>query len=187
MASYISYSGITTFQNQTYFVNWKPSGIYTHILKRMLEQLEIMLQHHSKVHMIRFDLHIPDYSDNNKIISDFIGKYKSELIKEYQFKRIGYAWAREIEKKKNQHYHFVIFLDGHKIKGGIRAVKIADKIWRSLGGTESTPNKSGYYKNISRNNFEDIADVIWWISYLAKGRGKGYRPPQTKDYSTSRL
>ncbi len=34
---------------------------------------------------------------------------------------------------------------------------------------------------------ETLADAVYRVSYLAKTRGKGYRPEQVKDYSTSRL
>jgi hypothetical protein len=37
------------------------------------------------------------------------------------------------------------------------------------------------------DNDEVFADAVYRISYLAKTRGKGYRPAQVKDYSTSRL
>jgi len=30
-------------------------------------------------------------------------------------------------------------------------------------------------------------EYLWRISYFAKGRGKGYKPPQTKNYGTSRI
>ena len=55
----------------------------------------------------------------------------------------------------------------------------------SLIGTEFTP-KNCYY-NVKRNDYNSLQDAIWRISYLAKTRGKGRKPKQAKDYSTSRI
>jgi len=44
------------------------------------------------------------------------------------------------------------------------------------------------YYFIDKHNLEDERkEVIKRVSYLGKTRGKGYRNPQAKDYSTSRL
>jgi hypothetical protein len=37
------------------------------------------------------------------------------------------------------------------------------------------------------DNEQALQAAIYRISYLAKPRGKGYRPPQTKDYGCSRM
>lgn len=155
------------------------------MLKQMLGQLDVMLQHHSKVHLIRFDLHQPTHTDDNKRITTFVRRYSDALCREYGFTRVAYCWAREQEKAKAQHYHFVFILDGHKVQGGQKLARLARKTWEQMGGTEWTPKR--HYYNLTRNDHQSLQDAIYRVSYLAKGRGKGYRPSQTKDYGTSRI
>lgn len=185
MSTHISLCEVTTFQGSTFWINSKPSGIYTHMLKSMLGQLDAMLHHHSKVHLIRFDLHQELYTPDNKRITIFMRRYSKRLKQEYGFKRIGYFWVREQEKVKHQHYHFALILDGHKVKGGQKLARMARETWAEMSGAEWTP-KNHYY-NIARNDHQSIQSAVWRVSYLAKGRGKGYRPTHTKDYGASRI
>ena len=57
------------------------------------------------------------------------------------------------------------------------------EIWSQLEG--SSNHWAGYH-NINRGDMEAIQNAIYHISYLAKTRGKGYRPTQTKDYGWAR-
>ena len=141
---YITKDKALTVNDQTWWVNSAGSGLITHAIKAMINQVDAMLNHHSKIHLIRFDL------------------------------------------RMYQHYHYVLMIDGHKVRHPIEILSKAREIWDiHLSGSEFTP-KNCYY-NLERNNYESIQDAIWRISYLAKARGKGYKPPQTKNYGTSRI
>ena len=50
-----------------------------------------------------------------------------------------------------------------------------------LGGRRAAARTS------TSNDVESLLAAIWRVSYLAKVRGKGYKPPQTKNYGTSRI
>jgi hypothetical protein len=76
-------------------------------------------------------------------------------------------------------------IDGHKVNYPHEVTSKVKEIWRQLDGSEYFP-KNCYY-NVKRDDYESIQDVIWRISYLAKARGKGYKPDQTKNYGTSRI
>jgi hypothetical protein len=76
-------------------------------------------------------------------------------------------------------------IDGHKVNYPDEVNKKVKEIWRQLDGSEYFP-KNCYY-NVKRDNYETIQRAIWRISYLAKVRGKGYKPDQTKNYGTSRI
>lgn len=56
-------------------------------------------------------------------------------------------------------------------------------IWEHLDG--SSRHWSGYH-NLRRADEEAIDKAVFHLSYLAKTRGKGFRPPQTKDYGWTR-
>ncbi len=82
-------------------------------------------------------------------------------------------------------FRLVLFIDGHKVKHPSLILNKVKEIWLTLDGNYWIP-KNCYY-NVLRDDHESLQRAIWRISYLAKARGKGYRPPQTKDYSTSRI
>lgn len=185
--SYITKDKAITINGNTWWVNSKGSGLYTHIIKAMINQVDAMLSHHSKLHIIRFDLRQYEYTDNSDKITSFNRRFHKWLKRHYNLNRIGYMWARERDKAKKQHYHYALIIDGHKANYPASILKKAKDIWESLQGSEFTP-KNCYY-NVRRGEYRQLQRAIWRISYLAKVRSKGKhkRPDQTKDYSTSRI
>lgn len=165
-------------------VNSKKSGLRVDILKRLLSQLTAMLERDSKVFMFRFELHTPEYTDNNRCITN-LNRRLFKRIKRHYNSQIGYVWVREMERAKKQHYHYALFLEGHRVRHPDTVQKWIQEIWRDY---EGTTHWSGY-KNLHREDENSIQRTAYWISYLAKPRGKGakYRPKQTKDYGTSKL
>ncbi len=183
--SYVSYASAMTINKNTWWINARKSGVYTHMLRRMIAQIDALLSHHSKIHLLRFDLHQCEFTNDNKQITDFNRRLFERIKNHYSVKRIGFIWMREIEKAKQQHYHYVLFIDGHKIQYPATILKWAAEIWEFMDGSRYTP-KNCYYQ-IGRNDHQKLQNAIYRVSYLAKGRGKGYKPPQTKNYSTSRI
>jgi hypothetical protein len=174
-----------THNGISYRVNAKKSGLYVQPLKRMIEQFEIAASLWSRVMVLRFDLHQDFYTKDSKRVSDFVKRINTKLKREYGLKKIGFCWAREQEKAKAQHYHFVLFLEGRRVRQPKRLIEIIKQAWESPLGGHHMPyiSRPSYFG--TRN---EIADkVIYRISYLAKARGKGYRPEQNKDYQCSRM
>ena len=160
-------------------------GIYLEILTRMIGQLDTAYSIHKRVLVVRFDLHLKHYTPNNEVISKFIKRTKQWLARNYKMKDIGYAWVRELERAKAQHYHLVLFLDGDKIRYPAKLIKHIKETWSDNGYIPTIKNP--YYFLDKHNHKEMRAEAINRISYLAKTRGKRYRDPQTKDYGASRL
>ncbi len=181
---YVSYSGELLHNGAAYEVNAAKSGIYTQILHRMLAQFEICEAKWGRVFVLRFDLHQRFYSQDSKHISMFRKNLSRRLEREYGMSEMGYAWAREQERSKSQHYHFAIMLDGNKIRHSAKLLRIIKDTWqRKTSNTMPTIPKPFYFVDDASIK----ADAIYRISYLAKVRGKGYRAKQAKDYSCSRL
>jgi hypothetical protein len=164
-------------------INAKGKGLRTDILKSLFGQLQAMMNYHRKVFVFRFDLHTPSYTPDNTLITDFNRPFFKRIKRHYGVKRIAFGWVREKEKKKNQHYHYVVMLDGSKIQHPERLQSWITEIWGHLDGTA---HWAGYHL-LNRNDEAKKHAVSYHISYLAKARGKGYRPTQTKDYGGSRL
>ncbi|MCB1616709.1 MAG: inovirus-type Gp2 protein [Pseudomonadales bacterium] len=173
-------------QRGTWYLNALPSGIQTVMMRKIIEQIDAMLSYHSKVIAIRWDLHQPSYTPNNQRMSVFLRRLKKRLQTVYRIKRLGYVWARESATQVNQHYHFMVLLDGQKIKHSNSVFHIAREIWADMGGSSCSLPENPFYK-IYRGDDLAKSEVIYRASYLAKSASKGKRPAQTKDYSTSRL
>lgn len=185
--SYISHSKVTEFMGETYWVNSRISGLYTKILGVILGQLEAMLSHHNKVLLIRFDLRQTEYTDSNEAITRFFKRLGEYLKPKHKLKRMGFVWVRELERAKSQHYHCFLLVDGNKFK---TSYKINERIrwyWEVINdGSIHWPQPRCYYL-LTRDDRETMQQAIYHISYLAKGRGKGYKPKQAKNYGASRL
>jgi hypothetical protein len=170
--------------NQAWSINSTSSGIRTDIMNCLIDQLVAMVSRHNKVFLFRFDLRLRTETPNNKIMSDFNRRLFRRIKRHYATNEVGFAWVREKEKAKSQHYHCALMLDGNKIQLPQRVQSWITEIWTSLDGYR--PHWSAYH-NIRRNDSETVQKAMYHISYLAKPRGKGYGALHTKDYNSSRL
>ena len=183
--AYITKDKAITVNGKTWWVNSAGSGLITHAIKSMINQVDVMLSHHSKVHIIRFDLRMYHHSDNNEIVTIFNRRFHKWLKRKYKLKRVSFIWCRELETAKQQHYHYALIIDGHKVNYPHEITNKVKELWRQLDGSEYFPDRC--YYNIKRDDYESIQMAIWRISYLAKARGKGYKQEQIKNYGTSRI
>ena len=167
----------------------KGHSIYTKQMKSIINQINIMCSNYRRVFWIVFDLHLPQgsYTACNEKISQFMKSVSPAIKSKYAVKEIGYCWCREMEKAKQQHYHFMIMLDGKAIRHSDTLFNILSQHWEkaSHGGKAWMPKNC--FGNILEAAFDEKQKLIDRVSYQAKGRGKGYRDSQAKDYNTSRL
>jgi len=181
----VIFNDVFTHNGKDYRVNSAKSGLYAEILTKLIEQFELASQKWKRVFVLRFDLHSHYYSGDNKRITAFRKRLFQRLKREYGFNQIGFAWVREMERSKAQHYHWALFLDGDLIRHSSRINLMVKDAWEDETGAYHVPTipRPFYFGNV-----ETIAeDVIYRVSYLAKARGKGYRDKQAKDYQTSRM
>jgi len=182
---YISKTNIVTLNGKTWWVIAKRKGVYTVLLKNMINQLENIMTHHSKIMLIRFDLRQPTFTENNKRITVFNRRLFKWLKSKYGFLRIGFIWCREQELSEAQHYHYVLLLDGHKIKHPCLVLDKVKSIWETMNGTYWGV-KNCFYR-LTRYDDLTLQRAIFRVSYLAKASGKNRRPTQTKDFGMSRI
>ena len=160
--------------------------LYIELLQKIIEQFEIGLMKWRRVFVLRVELHMPHETQDNKCITGFNKRLFQRLKREYGFKDIGFSWAREYHGLgKGQHYHYALFLDGDKIRHSSRIIEFVRASWElTMGGYSIGYIKRPFY---FVDNEAVAQKAIYRLSYLAKTRGKGRRPPQTKDYGTSRM
>ena len=174
------------YDGVNYKVNVTGSGVYREIMRRIIEQLETGLSIHGRLMVVRFDLHSDNFQADNEEIRAFRKRIMVWVERTYKTSSIGFVWARERETTKQQHYHFSLWIDGNKIQHPKKLLAHIMQTWEAIDpSSHSMPyiKKPFYFVEDS----EGLADVVYRLSYMAKTRGKGYRPEQVKDYSTSRL
>jgi len=151
----------------------------------MIEQFEIGLEKWRRVFVLRFDLHTHVFTKDNARISVFRKGLFKKLKRHYGFKEIGSCWVREQEWAKSQHYHCVLFLDGNLIRHSSMINEMIRAAWDDGTGTYTMPHIKPPFHFVDREGITQ--EAMYRVSYLAKPRGKGYRPPQTKDFQCSRM
>ena len=164
----------------------KRYGCYVSILKALKGQMDAMQSHYSRVHVIRLDLHMNDYSGDNEKISRMMGKLTEWIKKKYSTSRVGYIWVREHEKAKSQHYHLAIMIDGRAIQYPAKVIEWVESYWQLRDEPKPfTPRNC--YALMERDKPQTYQKAFYRISYLAKERGKGYKNPTANNYSVSRI
>ncbi len=187
MSNHISYSQVISHRGETWFVNSKGSGLFTHFLRQILDQINAMFSFHNKLFLLRFDLHQLEATPTSKHVSEFLKGVLNKIKGKYDLNRTVYAWAREIESAEQQHYHCFIVVDGNKVQKPHLITALMRQDWNLYyDGSLHWPSKRCYYQ-LSRYDRELTQEAIYHVSYLAKGRGKGRKPPQSKNYGGSRL
>lgn len=164
----------------------KEQGCFIEILERTASELEAMLSHHSRVLVIRLDLRMHDYTPTNEQVRRFFRKLKRRLKQIYGLLRVGHVWVREREKAKAQHYHIALILDGNKVQHPAKVIRLCEAICEEWELPKPYTPERCFYR-VARGDTESFSDAFYRLSYMAKTRGKGYRPPSSNDYSASRI
>jgi hypothetical protein len=165
--------------------NSEDYGVYKQLALAFIDQLDVAITIHKRVLVINLIFSTSYYTDTNKKFSAFMKNIKQWIERHYNIYNIGYQWVREQETAKKQHYHLVLILDGNKIQHPAKLNEVMRGKWLARGSMH-IPDNCFYY--IDKNNHQDERPkAIYRASYMAKSRGKGVRPAQTKDYYCSRL
>ena len=160
-------------------------GHYLPQLEQTVGQMDAMLSHHSKVLVVRTDLHLYVGSDDNKPMSDFIRRLRKKLSS-MGHKHFGYIWCREQNVSDVQHYHLAVMVDGNKMRHPHHLIGLIEYFWETWGHVKPYVPQN-CYSLIKRGDDEAFQKVFDRLSYLAKVATKGKRKKTTNDHSTSRI
>ncbi len=180
---HISKRGYVKHRGENVPVNAKGSGVYTATVKKSFEQFDRGLDKWGRQLVVFAQLHRDHSQPTNEIVTILLKRIKYHFSVELGIDEFGYHWCRELERGKGAHYHLVIWLDGDKYRASNRITPIIETAWENLGGTVASLRKHYHYVDNETTRLE----TLYRLSYLSKGRGKGDRPPQTKDHGMSRL
>lgn len=178
---------------------------YIEPLEKFKRELDTMLLCHNKVFVFRLDIHVHSYTATNEPMTDFLRSLIKWLKSNYDMKRVGYKWCREVETAKKQHYHLMLMLDGNKINrvGEVDPKKrVTEGTYYGLFEriehiasiqdlTVSLPKKKPSYmvkrSDLENGDFTKYHEVFYRASYLAKERGKKLKAERANSFSTSRI
>lgn len=168
-------------------------GCYLEILQTIDNQLMAMLTHHSKVLMVRVDIHLQpnEYPSDNHIMSHYIKKLRKWAEKKYKISRLGFVWCRELCKSKKLHYHVMILIDGNKVQDHRTILAKSKRLAASYEhlGYGSVPILADCFHMIHRGDKLAYNTAFRHASYLAKERTKDnhHLSDKGKNYSSSRI
>lgn len=170
----------------------KGYGLYPVILDRMHSQIVNLQSYHSRITVVRIDLHFPanqthDHKCENTMISRYIKMCKADLgSKDWsKHKRVIHGWVKETGKSNRPHYHlFFGFQTLHRNLGLISGDghtgmwKLFESRWQELTGGSVQLIRPHFLERDDRKAFEAC---FYHLSYLAKirdkhfGTGESYR------------
>ena len=153
-------------------------------------ELDKMLAYHNRVYVFRFDIRIHSYTDDNTVLTNLLRPYIAWIKRKYNTKRVGYIWARELEKAKNQHYHVAMMVDGNKVRtmyGLLEKLEYLTSIQNLSIGYCKRPSYMIKRADLDRGDYKIYDDAFYRVSYLAKTRGKDYKGDKANNYQTSRI
>lgn len=163
---------------------------HTDPLKIIKRELDSMLSHHNKIYVFRLDIRVSEYTHDNEVITRFLRTFNAWIKRKYKLKRVGYAWCREIETAKKQHYHLVFIVDGNVINTTYG--KIFEKIQAitKAQGLKPYMPENAYLikrKDLVNGDYEEYNKAFLRASYLTKDRGKDLKGVKVNSYQTSRV
>lgn len=168
----------------------KGLGCYEKALEKIDEVLESMLERHSKVMLIRFDVRYPQTENiicDKKQVSDFTYNLKRSLNRE---KVVGghkvdakIIHVQEQDTGERPHFHFAVVVNGNAKNRAFPILQKADALWKTMLKTEQAglvdfcgSHANGIIIDKSKPDFQErYEDVFYQASYLAKIRGKEHR------------
>ncbi len=173
---------------------------YVQILQTIHDQLNALLSYHSRITIVRLDLHLPnsldiDHRNEGKLLSLYIKQIK-RLLSSSNWNIRGkfiHGYVKEIGDNKKSHFHLYLgFQTLYKNLGHINTTghtgvwKELNNTWiRLSGGTAHIVPK---VHTIDRSNSKALEPCFYHLSYLAKTRTKHFNTGETyKRYCSSRL
>lgn len=148
--------------------------------------LILSLRRHCRVFVMRIDIHLPQEIAQG-VIMDFNRRFiEKEKIAGYD---PLYIMVRELSSEKNIHYHMVLFLDGNKTNNPYphfqNARIVLNNICCSYGCINecNDGHRNGIMLERNMTPYNDLCEVLFQISYVAKKDQKEDVPGKTFFYS----
>ncbi|HHQ2336061.1 YagK/YfjJ domain-containing protein [Enterobacter roggenkampii] len=120
---------------------------------------------------IRYDFHLPQYSPDNRVITDFHKLLIPALRKLYPKSFMRFFWVREQNKAPAQHYHYLLMMDGNAVRHPHKINQLVKCYWKHATDGRVWLPKHGYYL-VTRDDTEALTALLLRVSYFAKRYSK---------------
>lgn len=182
-------------------INTNGSGCYEQALEKIESVLNNMIEKHSKVMIVRFDIRYPDNEyiyPSSELISCFAYNLKRSLDRETfeggHRTDTKVIHVEEQESSHHPHHHFAVIVNANAKQSAYPIHVKANTLWEKMLNTteEGLVDYCNRYENgiiIKRNSSDyeyQYNKVFYQLSYLAKVRGKEYRDKGSWLIKTSR-
>ncbi|WP_298069337.1 inovirus-type Gp2 protein [uncultured Mailhella sp.] len=179
----------------------KKQGCYEKALDKIESTFNSMLDQHSKVMVVRFDVRYPNNDNiqcNKNQVYDFTYNLKRSLNRE----KIGgghkvdakLMYVEEQDKSIHKHYHFNVIVNANAKNKSYPILQKAERLWKKSLGTEQdglidfcSSHENGIIIDKNSDDFNsNYNKAFYQVSYLAKVRGKENRDKGSWLIKTSR-
>ena len=189
----------STYRNHP--INSNKSGCYEKVLEKIENIMNDMLDKHSKIMTVRFDIRYPDNDNTNtssERISDFAYNLKRNLDRETfeggHKTDAKVIHVQEQESSSHPHHHFAVIVNANAKQNAYPILEKANTLWKTMMKTneDGLVDFCNRYENgiIIRRNSPDYEEqydkTFYQLSYLAKVRGKENRDKGSWLIKTSR-
>ncbi len=190
------------YENKIWRVNGRASGLRTDILRSLLKQFLFLTKTHKKLFVYGFELHVKSWQTNNSRLTRLFKNLSKRALNQHKSK-LHFFWVRERHYSSVPHYHVIVYLDGYKVNTSYKLLKWLNELWidgsvsRGIYRNLHCKSESDYFKGVKNSitcyRKNSISSDLQWVtkhlSYVAKARGKekGKRSPQVKDFGHSRI
>jgi hypothetical protein len=173
------------------------------ILDAIGRLLNFYTEKHSKVLVVRFDIHYPqDFppvmtnTDISKCIAYVIKKYKRQRLDPY------YIWVSEYQESIHPHYHCCILLDAQKVRAYSHVFNTVEQTWGRIldypiNGCIHHCNTVDGVVQMDRNGMiirrddqtidQTLQQVYNQVTYLAKATSKPQENDGLRNFGMSRI
>lgn len=141
------------------------------MMRRIFETVEQVSALSSRLLAVRYDLHLPEYQTDNRVIEQFHRQLFSLLHRNYPKSFISYLWVREKDSALAHHYHYVLMMDGNYIRYPSKVTELFLQCWCQVaGGSVWVPENCFYF--VEKDDIETYSKLMLRLSYLGKRRTK---------------
>ena len=158
------------------------------ILKAIDNIMDDYSDNHSKMLTMRMDVHLPEGTDQSRIMAFNHRFIESQKNKGYD---PAYVMVREVSDEDKTHYHMALFLNGQKIQSPYYVFKDAERILFNVAGPGGVihhcddGHRNGIMIKRDDPDPHNLDEVQRQTSYLAKTEQKAN--VKGKTYFTSRI
>ena len=165
-------------------------GCYERALEKIESSFDSMLDKHSKIMIIRFDVRYPQNENivcGKSQVSDFTYNLKRSLNRE----KIGgghrvdakIIHVQEQDRSQNPHHHFAVVVNANAKNKYFPILLKAETLWKNTLNTDQSglvdycnSKQNGIIVDQNKDDFQAKYDEAFYqVSYLAKVRGKENR------------